>query len=316
MEAKEGASIEILNYLKSIVMGNLDIYENMAVLQIRSENTDDDNYLLLEDALKTGHFKIEETSESGNVPELKVINATGADVLILEGQELRGAKQNRTVNTSLIIGKDKTVIIPVSCVERGRWHYRGRSFDSGDFVYCSLRREKSQSVTNSLKRRRSYASNQGAVWDNIRLKSNAFNVRSDTENMSDIFEQTKFSIKAYQNAFKPYREQTGFMVFINNRIVGIDAFGPKGMLPKVYDRLLKGYILDALERRTAETAKVTDKEIINEQAMTFIMQLMSSNMTTFKSIGEGFDVRIESSRANGFGLVNRAFLVHLAVFND
>jgi hypothetical protein len=250
------------------------------------------------------------------VPELKAINDTGEDVLILEGQELRGAKQNRTVNTSIIIGKNKTVIIPVSCVERGRWHYRGRSFNSGDFVYYSLRKEKSQSVTNSLKTNRSYVSNQGAVWDNIRLKLNSFNVRSGTENMSDIFEQTKFSIKAYHDAFKPSPEQTGLMVFINNRIVAIEAFGAKGVLEKAYDRLLKGYILEALEQRTDESAKSTDKEMIKTESRTFLTHLMSSNMATFKSIGEGFDVRIESALTNGFGLVNRASLVHLAVFKD
>ena len=57
------------------------------------------------------------------MPDLKVINKSEVMVLILDGEELVGAKQNRIVNTTILIPAKETVLIPVSCVEQGRWSY-------------------------------------------------------------------------------------------------------------------------------------------------------------------------------------------------
>jgi len=44
--------------------------------------------------------------------------------MIIEGQEIAGAKQNRIVKSSFLIAGKTKVVIPVSCVEQGRWRYR------------------------------------------------------------------------------------------------------------------------------------------------------------------------------------------------
>jgi hypothetical protein len=83
---------------------------------------------LLEDALQAGTLHIEELHEGGSVPELRVVNEGIFPVLILEGDELLGAKQNRVVNSSVLVAAESELILPVSCVERGRWSYRSRAF--------------------------------------------------------------------------------------------------------------------------------------------------------------------------------------------
>jgi hypothetical protein len=42
-------------------------------------------------------------------------------LLLLDGEELVGAKQNRILNTTVLVDAHVTVTIPVSCVEQGRW---------------------------------------------------------------------------------------------------------------------------------------------------------------------------------------------------
>ncbi len=69
---------------------------------------------------------------AGSVPDLRVINRAEKMVLILDGEELVGAKQNRIVNTTILVAAQSTLVIPVSCVEQGRWSYRTLSFESQD----------------------------------------------------------------------------------------------------------------------------------------------------------------------------------------
>ena len=61
------------------------------------------NYLLLDEVLAQGCIEIKEVSTQGTVPDLKVINTSPMMILILDGEELVGAKQNRIVNTTILI---------------------------------------------------------------------------------------------------------------------------------------------------------------------------------------------------------------------
>ncbi len=59
-------------------------------------------YLTLDQAL-AGGLRIRETSESGSVPELAVENPLADRVLLYDGEELVGAKQNRILNVSVLV---------------------------------------------------------------------------------------------------------------------------------------------------------------------------------------------------------------------
>jgi hypothetical protein len=49
-------------------------------------------------------------------------------VLILDGEELVGATQNRIADLTIVVAAGQTRRIPVSCVEAGRWVRRSREF--------------------------------------------------------------------------------------------------------------------------------------------------------------------------------------------
>jgi len=92
------------------------------------------SYRTLDEAVTLGTAQVTEVSESGSVPQLKVINQSPDPLLILDGEELIGAKQNRVVNTTLLLPARSETVIPVSCTEQGRWRHTSHAFSSSEVV--------------------------------------------------------------------------------------------------------------------------------------------------------------------------------------
>ena len=78
-------------------------------------------YALLDEALDAGLAEVTEISDGGSVPELLFRNKSDRDILLVDGEELVGAKQNRVLNLTILVGAFQEVKIPVSCVEASRW---------------------------------------------------------------------------------------------------------------------------------------------------------------------------------------------------
>ena len=95
-----------------LVSGSLTIYPLFfsGGKKVNKEDAPDQketHYLLLEEALDKGTFEVGEASESGMVNTIIVTNQTGEPVLILDGEELLGAKQNRMVNATIMVATGK-----------------------------------------------------------------------------------------------------------------------------------------------------------------------------------------------------------------
>src|SRR4051812_30575849 len=104
-------------------------------------------YLTLEEAIPLG-FRVEEVDEAGSVPELVVHNPLEADVLLYDGEELLGAKQNRILNVTVLVAAQSLTRIPVTCVEEGRWSTRTALFQSAPHMsYPELRRRKAEQLS-------------------------------------------------------------------------------------------------------------------------------------------------------------------------
>ena len=107
----------IKGYLGQAKIGRKQAHKNLAIFPLLSTYFLDLEYLLLDEALSEDLIQVVEVDKEGSVPELKVINKSPQMILILDGEELVGAKQNRIVNTTILIQGNATIVIPVSCVE-------------------------------------------------------------------------------------------------------------------------------------------------------------------------------------------------------
>ena len=265
---------------------------------------------LLEDVLQEGTLRIEEMNESGNVPELNVVNESTSPVLILEGDELVGAKQNRVVNSSVLVAADSELVLPVSCVERGRWSYRSRGFFPGSgSPHLSLRRLKSKSVHDSLKRGRGHRSDQGAVWREVDRKACLHEAASPTHALQDSRAHLSEKLDAFGRLAGEFPEGTrGVAVALGDRLVLLEVLAGPRSFARVSRKLLSGYAFEAIglgvRNGTPKAQVVRD----------FIEAVANVPHEEHPAVGAGRDVRFEEGGISGYVLLNERSVLHAAAF--
>jgi hypothetical protein len=256
-------------------------------------------------------IKVTEVSQGGAVPELKVVNRSPRMVLILDGEELVGAKQNRIVNTTILVQANSTTVIPVSCVEQGRWHYRSPSFSSGERIMSpALRAVKAEHVRRSVRATGTFRSDQGRIWEELSEKAQRLAAESSTTAMADIYEKEKSSLSAYVKHFRPVEMQVGVVFLINGKVAGLDSFGKPETLATVFRKLVESYALDAVDW----SEQGDEERHLGAEVRAFLQVARASQVETHSSVGLGTDCRMESEMLTGFALVHEEQVLHLSVF--
>jgi len=296
--------------LLKLEFGELQNFENMAVIPLTSSIQGGPKYLMLKEALDQGLLLVTELDEGGSVPNLKVTNKADMSVLLLDGEELAGAKQNRVLNTSILLGKKSETVIPVSCTEQGRWSYRSREFKDSDVVVSpQVRRVKAMSVSASLMQSMSYASDQGEVWNEIEKISSLADVDSSTGAMKDVFSSRGADLDKYLEAFECQPGQRGLLVFIDGKVVGFDLVSRAASYEVLHPKMVKSYAMDAMLRRKKKAGRPSENE-----ARRFLDRALDCQEEKYRSKGLGWDHRYEGKRIVGSALVYRKTAIHAAFF--
>src|SRR5439155_5689375 len=149
-----------------VEVGPWTTFRNLRVLRLLPAGDRDAAYLTLDEALAQHSVHVVEVNEGGHVPELKLVNEGELAVLLLDGEELLGAKQNRVINLTILAPAHQTRVIPVSCVESGRWHHMSRGFVAAPRAqFAEGRSAKMRHVTSTLMASGSRPSYQYEFWD-------------------------------------------------------------------------------------------------------------------------------------------------------
>jgi hypothetical protein len=300
----------IKGYLESIRLGELQVHNHVAVIPLFGGNGFGLDYLTMKEALEGHLLRVTEVTEGGNVPELKVINQGEKPVLLLDGEELSGAKQNRVLNTTILLRKKSETVIPVSCTEHGRWSYSSSHFDdSGYIMSAKLRRIKNASVHENLKSARSFRSDQGAVWDEIAVQANINKVSPITGAMKDVLEAKKEDLDAFLEYFPVVSDQNGLLVLVNGKIAGLDMVSRAPAFGTLHPKLIRSYVMDALTEKP-----VKGKESSRGKADAFLNKILQCKEHKFDSVGYGQDYRYEGKKIVGSALVHENTVIHMAFF--
>ena len=169
------SAFELNNWIDGMKIAEPIERNGLQVFGVRHAHDSSFSYLTLDEALRSDRFTVTEVDEGGEVPTLKVANKSDSMVFLMAGEELIGAKQNRVLNISLMVGADSEVAVPVSCVEAGRWGYRSRKFSSaGTSSHSLLRKMMSAQVAGSYRKRGTPSSARGRSGTRWRASSHAW----------------------------------------------------------------------------------------------------------------------------------------------
>lgn len=302
--------ITIDDVIAVITVGTPARHRGLAVYPLGSERKGGSAaYLLLDEALATGRFRITEVSDGGHVPRLLAVNETGSPVFLLDGEELVGAKQNRVLNLSIMLAPNSKTEIPVSCVEAGRWRTETPAFLSeGRVQFARGRAQKLEQVSQSLRVSGEPRSDQHAVWDAISAKSARMRVASPTAAMAALFDTCRSDLRDYADAIPPSEGQIGAAYAIGDSLAGIELFDSDATFGKLAAKLLESYALDAMELE--KEAEPPAASIVHS----FLQSVGAARRERVPGIGIGETVRLSAEGLVGAALEVSGGCVHLSAF--
>ena len=300
--------------LEQVTLGDLKRFDVLCMVPLIADTSSKLDYVLLDSALADGTAVIDEVSESGSVPELLFRNKGSKPVLVVDGQELLGAKQNRIVNISIMVPAKTDLKIPVSCVEAGRWDRAGTSFRSASRThFANGRARKTREVNFSLKSSGTRTADQGRVWSEIDSKAKRLNAPSATGASAAMYDTHRSSIDEYLDAFPPQKNQVGTIFLIEGSNHGIDLFDCPDTAVAMHPKLVESYALDAIDFDHGVRFPETD-EMLLARSKAFLKQIEDAQKQSFSAIGMGKDVRFEGKQLTGGALEVDDQCTHLCAF--
>lgn len=288
---------------------------NLLVIPLRHRAPAGPAYVGLRQALAAKTLRIVEKDGGGSVPELVVVNKGETGVLILDGEEVCGAKQNRVLNTTIMVQPGESILVPVSCVEAGRWRSVSRCFeDSDQILSASARTGKCERVTENLRSCGVYDGDQDAVWRDVGLLLEDAGADSPTSAMSDAFLQRSEQLDAYQKAFPLLEGQAGLIVVSHGRVASLDVLSRPEVYADLHGKLVRSHAVEAYP--SLGRAPLVPEDKVDPEALVsaFLDDARHGKEEVFPSRGAGQDHRLRGIDTAGSALVVDEAAVHLALF--
>ena len=264
----------------------------------------------LAEALERGWVEVTEVSEEGSVNDLLIRNRGDRPVLALEGEALVGAKQNRVLNLTILAGPGSETEVPVSCVEAGRWAWRGRRFEADEaHLHPKARTLLCRRVSENYREGEPRA-DQAEIWDEVARKLDGMGVESGTADLLAARRRYQAQVDEAASAFEPEADQVGVVFYLDGKPIGLEILGDPPTLAAYLPRLVRGYALDALEPGEP-TVGLADSDFED-----LVATLAEAAPERRPAVGLGEQWRIDAGPLVGSALVEGGRLVHLSAFVD
>jgi hypothetical protein len=292
------------DFYSELTVGEPEVHGNLAVYPIYLPGGGEkmDDLLTMSEAMKTDRFKITELEDGAVVNSLEVRNNTGKNVVLLAGEIIRGAKQDRIVSYDTVVPPEGTFYIDAFCVEAGRWTEVSDNFAYNDEMAPSAIRGSAQGYGD-----------QGKVWEEV-SKCNAERgvfTESDALTASYSDEDYQEKVAEYKEAFENIADDknvVGVIVVSGGEIQAGDIFAGHGLFAKVWPRLLTSFAMDAA--LSDELGEVPDVSEIEE----YLAQLDQADSETVYEDDDLNRINLASDKVDAYEMEFKGKKLHLNLY--
>jgi hypothetical protein len=200
------------------------------------------------------------------VDQLVVTNRGQRPVLLLAGELLEGGWQTRALTATTLLAPGEPTVLPVVCVEEGRW--------GGDVRHSRQARRAPFAVRAQFDR----AEPQQAVWDRVRGYESVAGP-SETGSLADRLDRIVPVARDLTRGLRPLAGQWGLLVGIAGHPAWLEVFDSRRSLAAHWSGLLHAATLDALGRSPVRTPATL--------ARSFAQRLEATRSTPCGSAGLG-----------------------------
>jgi hypothetical protein len=304
--ASEGNPEDILcRTVKSISICNPITYKNLTIFPLAiSKGRDNKSIITLDEAFKKGYVEIMEKASS-EVNTVVLVNKSKYYVFILAGEVITGCKQDRMVSEDCLIPPHSgKIYLSVYCTEHGRWTAKSNKFATGGIATSPGMRETAKATKS-----------QSEVWAKVEEeRTEAGAAPSPTDAYMDIIHD-----KDVERELKPYMDKfsgipgisgwktVGVLAAIGDEIIVVDLFTNHKLFEKLWEKLIKSYAMDAINRSQAGTLSKND-------VRNFLNELGDVTICTRDTDGTGDAYTIDADRAFGTTIIFDKKVVHLDLF--
>lgn len=295
-----------------IILGTAQRHRALTVFPLCTPGPVELPYQLLVDALHAQSLRITEVG-SGTVPELQAENLGADPVFVVDGEQLIGARQNRMTNRSLLLRAHSKTLIPVSCMEQGRWHFVSDQFAaSPQHSPSKVRRqarevESEQAATGAPVPQAALSQAQGRVWESIAEHAGTLGAHSATGALNEIYDSRANDLNEWVRSFPAVEGQVGLLAFLGGRPLGLDVIGGRTLYARVHERLVRGYAMDGLATRSRA------REVLPGTAQQYLDEVREAGRIASPTAGQGI-YHILSGAVVGGELLDRERVAHLSAF--
>lgn len=297
---------EVSDFIETLEVGRPVYYENLTIIPVYApRNYGSTNYVTLDEALGEGKLTISEMG-GGRVSEVMLSNYSRDYIYIMGGEILTGCRQDRIIGRDVLIAPHRrNVVVPVYCVEEGRWTAKSDKFYSKNNLGTYELRGAAQ---------RARADTQSSIWGSIRDFNQRLRVSSSTHAYQDAYDDktVRSEVVLYERRFQRipdmHRDTVGVVVAVGGEIVSADIFVSPQIFRKLWPKILRSSAFSTINCRNGGS-------VSQRRAADFLSGLRSRNYYNRSAIGLGE----EFSAAGGVSvnaLIYKNRVVHLAAFHE
>lgn len=296
------------SYIQSLQIGRLSTYQDLTLCFLTRSETANLVVLNYCEGLITGGLEVEEIRGGGDVNTLKFTNVSLFSIFVPQGVILLGLKQNRATAQSFLIKPREELIVPVLCVEEGRWTSETKVGRISPYqLYPRLKASNIRHRTTN---------NQSEIWEDIRKQQEKRHVKSNNGFVGDVYDAHKATIEDYIKNLPCPEHSTGFIaIFKGKYLLCLESFANHRLLQKNYGGLLSGIVLETTDNDFYEELK--GKETITVEEVLRGIASVSINKQQCKSLGDSHDFPLENEHLHLIGslTVSNDTVLHLEVFH-